>query len=206
MATPALAATNQNGVYYTADVGIKGDPQPEWYTINTGLTELALDLFVVDPYFPTQYQFAIGANKIFRNTNIVTGNWSEILPAESGNLYGIGPDDGEPGRYYALAGENFNTVNDGRVRLYKSSDFGETWDGGATIWTNETVGAFDNVPLRSLGTLVARDRTIWYTSNITGGGQCYIWYSANDGATWTQSATRTVYACSTCRFSLQTSS
>jgi hypothetical protein len=172
-------ATTALGIYYTDNFSSPA-VQPIWTTINTGLSDLDIFDFGLDPFHNEDRQYALTWTNHILYRRELGGNWTSILtPAQvdalvggSGAIiYSFHSDVSIDGTIWVIAGSG---TNGGYYTIF-STDYGANWTARKS---------YDAGTCCQCGQIRAYGNNIWYWRSSGAGCESKVHYSSNGGNPW----------------------
>src|SRR5436190_16598771 len=128
------------GMYVSSDFAASG-PQPTWTSHSTGLPAASITVFRVDPFVPTQRQYAFLDNQsIYKRDTAIDDNWHKIMDVAAAialtgysdaftQLSLIARERAIPGTLYSLQLHfDFGGLAGGQHPcILNSTDYGDSW-------------------------------------------------------------------------------
>lgn len=188
-------ATNLKGIFYTNTFSGPGGAPPIWYTVNGGLFSLKIKQLCADPLGAEYGQYAIagdpGDHILYRRWPSLSPAWIPILTNDQaedltgttgGNFRWVTTTVNRPAYVYLLF---TGTIATRHTWLFRSPDYGATWTVHSIY-----LGTYNyNAGNLSIGILSGSSPhppgdVIYATLNCYIGGRSYIFFSSDNGDTW----------------------
>ncbi len=166
------AGTNGAGVYMTTDGGTT------WNQVNTGLTDLAVQVLTISNSSPTTLYAGCITGGMFKTTNSGT-SWTQIISGinEIGkNVQAIAVKPNDPNTVVICLYDGVNNATDG---VYKTTN-------GGTSWVVSTTGILSpNHNFLSMATPIAAPNTVYLGGTfVASTWGVHVYKSYNFGSTW----------------------
>lgn len=195
--TQVYVATQDLGVFYTANFSGPEGSQPTWTAVNEGLpTPLAVSQLAVAPDVPAIYQFVLASDGTTRNVyrRVAGSDWEEVFTpsAPSGNEswipYWIAIDPETPGVVYVAQVHTYTTfMFFYDIQIYKSTTYGSS--GSFSL-------LYDSGSLAKGGltNMLAQGDYLYVGYKNGGSPEAAVLYSRDGGSTWGVSDSGSLYA------------